>query len=113
VERAETFRPEMVRLCAEAGVAVVFVPELKKVPWNGATRWLGPNKVMILMSLRGKTEDKLWFSFFHEAGHVYLQHSKKDLYINDGVADDPQEKEADAFAADWLIPRAWDAASTK
>ena len=41
VERAETFRPEMVRLCAEAGVAVVFVPEMKKVPWNGAVRWLG------------------------------------------------------------------------
>lgn len=110
VEHAEIFRPEMVRLCAEAGVAVVFVPEMKKVPWNGAMRWLGPNKVMILMSLRGKTEDKFWFSFFHEAGHVYLQHSKKELYINDGVANDPQEKEADAFAADWLIPFAWEGA---
>ncbi len=109
VERAEVFRPEMQRLCAEAGVAVVFVPEMKKVPWNGAMRWLGPNKVMILMSLRGKTEDKFWFSFFHEAGHVYLQHSKKELYINDGVADDPQEKEADVFAASWLIPHTYDA----
>jgi hypothetical protein len=44
------------------------------------------------VSLRGKSEDKFWFSFFHEAGHVYLQHSKKELYINDGVADDPLEK---------------------
>lgn len=58
------------------------------------------------MSLREKTEDKFWFSFFHETGHVYLQHRKKELYINDGVADYPQEKEADAFAADWAdFPR--------
>ena len=68
-------------------------------------RWISPNKAMILMSLRGKAEDKFWFSFFHEAGHVYLQHSKKELYINDGAADDPLEKEADEFAAECLIPR--------
>ena len=46
---------------------------------------------------------------FHEAGHVYLQHSKKELCINDGVADDPQEQAADAFAAESVIPRAYDA----
>lgn len=102
-EDPEVFGVEMKRLCSEAGVAVVFVPEMKKVPWGGATKWLNSKKVMILLSLRGKVEDKLWFSFFHEAGHV-LHDSKKDLLINDGSHDDPREMGANTFAADFLIP---------
>ena len=102
-EAPEIFSVEMKKLCAEAGVAVVFVPEMKKVPWSGATKWLNPQKAMILLSLRGKAEDKLWFSFFHEAGHV-LHDSKKDLLFNDGSNDDPREVRATQFAADFLIP---------
>ena len=94
----------MVQLCANAGVAVVFVPEIKKVPWHGATKWLSASKAMILLNLRGKAEDQFWFSFFHEAGHV-LNDSKKDLYINDGKSDNPQEQKANEFAADVLIPK--------
>ena len=46
----------MTKLCAEAGVALALVPEMKKVPWSGATKWLTPNKAMILLNLRGKGE---------------------------------------------------------
>ena len=102
-EHAEVFDLEMKRLCAEAGVAIALVPEMKNVPWNGATMWLTPRKVMILLCLRGKGEDKFWFSFFHEAGHV-LNDSKKDLLINDGSHDDPREVRANEFASDMLIP---------
>lgn len=102
-QSAEVFEPEMKRLCAEAGVAVVLVHEMKKVPWSGATKWLTPDKAMILLSLRGKREDKFWFSFFHEAGHV-LYDSKKDLLINDGSHDDLREERADQHASDFLIP---------
>lgn len=102
-ERAEVFEPELKRICAEAGVAVALVPEMKKVPWNGATRWLSSKKAMILLSLRGKGEDKFWFSFFHEAGHV-LNDGKKDLLINDGTQIDPREKRANDFASEILIP---------
>ncbi len=102
-ETAEVFEPEMKRLCSEAGVAVAFVREMKKVPWSGATKWLTPNKAMIWLCLRGKGEDKFWVSFFHEAGHV-LHDSKKDLLINDGRHDDPREVRADDFASEILIP---------
>jgi len=44
-----------------------------------------------------------WFSFFHEAAHV-LYDNKKDLLINDGSQDDPREKRANKFAAEFLIP---------
>lgn len=102
-EAPQTFEPEMIRLCAEAGVAVALVREMKKVPWNGATKWLSPRKAMVLLSLRGKGEDKFWFSFFHEAGHV-LHDNKKDLLIADGSTTDPREVRADAFADEFLIP---------
>ena len=102
-EDPKVFEPEMKRRCAESGVAIAFVPEMKKVPWNGATRWLTPRKAMILLSLRGKGEDKFWFSFFHEAGHI-LNDGKKDLLINDGTQDDPREKRANDFASEFLIP---------
>ena len=99
----QVFEPEIKRLCAEAGVAVALVKEMKKVPWNGATKWLGPDKVMILLCLRGKGEDKFWFSFFHEAGHV-LHDKKKDLFVNDGNCGDRSEERADKFATEFLIP---------
>ena len=105
-ERPEVFEAEMRRLCAQNGVAVVFVREMKKVPWNGATRWLTPRKAMILLSLRGKGEDRFWFSFFHEAGHV-LKDSKKYLLINDGKLNDSREIQADEFASEMLIPSSY------
>lgn len=107
-EESVVFEPRMKQLCANAGVAVALVREMKKVPWNGATKWLTPNKAMILLSLRGKGEDKFWFSFFHEAGHV-LKDKKKGLFINDESNGDLSEKKADAFAAETLIPAKHDA----
>ncbi len=101
---ADTMR----KICAECGVALALVPEMKKVPWNGATCWLTPEKAMVLLSLRGKGEDRFWFSFFHEIGHV-LHDSKKDLLINDGTKDDPREVRANDFAAEALIPAKYDA----
>ncbi len=106
-EKLDVFIPKMRELCANSGVALSLIPEFKKVPWNGATKWLSPKKAMILLNLRGKTEDKFWFSFFHEAGHV-LNDSKKWTYINDESLDNQIEKDADEFAADILIPREWD-----
>ena len=106
-EESVVFEPRMKELCANAGVAVALVREMRKVPWNGATKWLTPNKAMILLSLRGKREDRFWFSFFHEAGHV-LKDKKKRLFINDESNGDI-EKKADAFAAETLIPAKHDA----
>jgi HTH-type transcriptional regulator / antitoxin HigA len=102
-EDPDVFVPKMKELCAASGVAVALVREMKKVPWNGASKWLTANKAMILLNLRGKSEDKFWFSFFHEACHV-IKDKKKDLLINDGSNNDPREKRAEAFASELLIP---------
>jgi addiction module HigA family antidote len=103
----ETITSELPRLCAEAGVAVVFVPELPKVRVSGATRWLAPTKALIQLSLRYKSDDQLWFSFFHEAAHVLL-HGKREVFITDSTSPtrvkDTKEEEADRFAASALLP---------
>jgi len=103
-EGPDKFVSEMQRLCAEAGIAVVLVPEIKGAPWHGASWWFTPRKAVIELSLRGKWEDQFWFSFFHEAGHI-LNDSKKEIFINDGKEDDPREARANEFASDLLIPR--------
>jgi len=76
----EVFEPKMKELCSNAGVAIVFIPELPGTRAYGATHWLSPSKALIQLSLRGKTDDHLWFTFFHEAGHILL-HGKREVFI--------------------------------
>jgi HTH-type transcriptional regulator/antitoxin HigA len=97
------------QLCAAAGIAFVLVPSLKGVRASGVTRWLTPTKALIQLSLRYKRNDHFWFTFFHEARHV-LQEKKRDIFIEtehkkqDYDPNDPMEQDADAFAANLLIP---------
>lgn len=101
------FVPDLREQCMRAGVAVVFVPPLTGVRAYGVTRWMHSSKALIQMSLRGKTDDHLWFTFFHEAGHV-LKHGKRAVFVEQGEEEaavrDPREAEADVFAQEWLIP---------
>jgi len=99
------FIPALQQRCAAAGVAVVFVPCLPKTGVSGATRWVNPDKAIIQLSLRYKTNDHLWFTFFHEAGHILL-HGKKDLFIEGANGmDDDKEAEANQFAEQELLPK--------
>lgn len=102
----EEFVPELQKKCADVGVAVVFVPALPKTSVSGATRWLTKDKALIQLSLRYKSNDHLWFTFFHEAGHILL-HGKKEMFLEgtNGL-DSKKEGEADKFAEELLIPRA-------
>ncbi len=105
VAEPEEFAPAIQVHCAEAGVAVVLVPEIKGAPVSGAAKWLSPRKAMIGLNLRGKSNDRFWFTFFHEAGHLLLD-SKKQTYIDVDSGDDPREQQANQFAANFLIPPA-------
>ncbi|MDQ3690294.1 MAG: ImmA/IrrE family metallo-endopeptidase [Chloroflexota bacterium] len=104
----EEFVPQLREACSRSGVALVFVPEIKGARCWGAARWLTPIKALIELSLRYKSDDHLWFSFFHEAAHLLL-HGKKETYISTDRFSDPVEEEANAFAATFLIPRKYEA----
>lgn len=105
VESVDFFQLELVRLCASAGVVVVFVKALPHTRICGTTRWLTPTKALIQLSLRYKTDDQLWFTFFHEAGHILL-HGKRQVFLETEQKDSEKEEiEADKFASDTLISR--------
>ena len=98
-------------LCQESGVALVFVKGLPKAALSGAAWWLSPQKAVIQLSARFKSDDQFWFSLFHEATHI-LFHSRKGIYLDEKVDKETEiwESEANKWAADFLIPtNEWDA----
>lgn len=106
--------PRTISLCNSAGVALSLVKPLPKTALSGAAWWHSTNKAVIQLSVRHKTDDHLWFSFFHEAAHILL-HGKKQNKLKNVFVDgrdgngDPIEDEANAWASDFLIPRKdWD-----
>lgn len=101
---AHEYASRMIELCAESGVALVFVPEVMGARAWGATRWASPNRAVIQLSLRYKWEDHFWFSFFHEAAHVLL-HGKREVFVDSDGGETALEEEANRFAAATLIPR--------
>jgi len=107
VQAPEMFVPRMAELCAACGVAVVLIPEIKGAPVSGAVKWLTASKAMICLNLRGKSNDRFWFTFFHEAAHI-LNDSKKETYIDVDYKDDPREQNANRFAAALLIPESYE-----
>lgn len=88
---------------AKSGVALVFVKPFKGLHISAVCKWISSNNAMIIMNIRGKAEDRFWFSLFHEAMHI-LHHRKKELYITDKFCSAPCEEEADKKAAEMLIP---------
>lgn len=101
----QSFLPELMHGCASCGVAVVILPELPGTRLCGAARWLAPDKALVQLSLRHKTNDHLWFAFFHEIGHILL-HGKRESFLDAERKHGRQYKEeqADRFASDVLIP---------
>ncbi len=99
---------KLTSMCSECGVAVVFVPELPATRLSGAARRIEKRtKALIQLSFRHKTVDHLWFSFFHEAGHI-LRHGKTEVFVDEDDRADGgvKEEEANRFAEDALIRRA-------
>jgi HTH-type transcriptional regulator/antitoxin HigA len=91
---------DTVRKLHGVGVVLCFVPPVPGLGIHGATRWLN-GRPIIQLSLLWKSDDQLWFTLFHEVGHVLL-HGSKELYLNGEPTS--TEDEANTFASDLLIP---------
>lgn len=89
---------------ASFGVALVFVPFLKKTVY-GAVRWFNGHP-LIEISDRKRDLATCWFTLFHEFGHV-IKH--KNMEILEGEINEPKskktqrEKEANKFANHYLF----------
>lgn len=96
--------PELMRRCAECGVAVVALRAPKLCRASGATRFLSPTRPLLMLSFRYLSDDQLWFTFFHEAGHLIL-HGPWSMFLEgEGRVSTEEEEEANTFAANTLIP---------
>lgn len=106
LQAPSAFLPQLSQILAECGVAFVLIPSLKNSGVYGATKWINKDRVILGITDRGKKADIFWFSLLHELGHVFQKKITKTLVnfeANGFVEDD--EKEADQFAKDLLIPQ--------
>ena len=86
-ERVEEVIETVQSLCASAGIAVVWVPELPHTGISGCARWLSNNRALIGITLRYKTDDQMWFSLFHEFGHILLHKNKQSFVLDNAEKD--------------------------
>ncbi|AFU68808.1 antitoxin transcriptional regulator of toxin/antitoxin module [Psychroflexus torquis ATCC 700755] len=101
----EDFPIQLIKLCSDAGVALVYTISINKAPVSGVVRWVAGSP-LIQLTDRYKSNDQFWFSFFHEVAHILL-HGKKEVFV-EGIKglelNEEKEKEADAFARKTLLP---------
>lgn len=91
---------QAIALLRDVGVGLCLIPPIPGFGVHGATRWIAGHPV-VQLSVRGKKDDQLWFTLFHELGHVLL-HGHKSVFMQ-GTGDDA-ELEADDFASRTLVP---------
>jgi HTH-type transcriptional regulator/antitoxin HigA len=102
-EKIQDFGPKIEKLCGRSGVAFVLIPPLPKTCLSGAAYWSGGKTPVIQQSLRHKTNDHFWFTFFHEAAHILL-HNPKALYADDESGkSNGVEKQANDYATEILV----------
>lgn len=101
----QEFLPELKKMCADAGVALAIARTPTGCRASGATQFITDNKALLLLSFRYLSDDQFWFTFFHEVGHLLL-HGKNLLFIESVSEKSTEmlEEEANAFAAEALIP---------
>lgn len=97
--------PEVRRILADAGVALVFAPIMKQSAFRGCTQLLTPTKAVIIHSLKYRNVSQFWLILFHEIAHLVLHISDPgDVFADyDDQAKDPCEAAADAWARDTLV----------
>jgi HTH-type transcriptional regulator/antitoxin HigA len=94
----------------EVGIKLVIEPAFPKTYIDGATIFTEDNPI-IGLTLRQDRLDNFWFTLMHEVAHIAL-HSDNDkidvfydeVYENENSVISDQELEADALAAESLIP---------
>jgi HTH-type transcriptional regulator/antitoxin HigA len=103
-KQPEGFFQKLQKLCFNAGVKVFYTPRLPKMPLSGSTRWINDTPI-IQLTARYNQNDRFWFTFFHEAGHILL-HGKKYISLENidfSEADPKKEEEANNFAKEWTF----------
>lgn len=98
----EKFYPRMVEFCQSSGVALILERPIPKTCLFGSARWIAEDRAIIQMSLRMKSNDHFWWTFFHEAAHILL-HRGLNFADDKGGEGDGIETQADEWAENLLV----------
>lgn len=98
-ESPEVFSLQLTELLASCGIALVVLPQLDSSYLHGATFYDG-DRIVMGVTVRGKYADIFWFTLFHEIHHILSGH----INGSDEINIEDQEKLADIYARDTLIP---------
>lgn len=107
LKRPQDFLPRLINECSKCGVAIAIVPNPNGSRASGATKFIDNDKALMILSFRFLSDDHFWFTFFHEAGHLIMQHKSRRVFIdieNETNFDTDEEKEANIFAQEMLVP---------
>ena len=105
VKDISKFLPELIDRCKRCGVKLAVVPTPKGCPVSGATKFIDEKTAIIVLSFRYLSDDQFWFTFFHEAGHLVMHGQNRTfLELKKGGITNEEEKEANLFAAEMLVP---------
>ena len=101
----------LIETLAKYGIKLIILPNQSGTHVDGFSFWRGNNPT-ITLTLRGKKLDILAFTLLHEVCHVYYHldklNTEKTCVSIDGEKTSLEEKEADLFAFEHLIPpREW------
>ncbi|MEF2977217.1 ImmA/IrrE family metallo-endopeptidase [Subtercola sp. YIM 133946] len=103
------FLPALQKLGAESGVAIVLVRAPKGCVLSGAAFKTSNGAAAIGLTARHLSDDHLWFTVFHEIGHLLL-HGVDETFLDDFETAEHSdeasslEAEADDFARQSLVP---------
>ena len=87
---------------AECGVAFDVVYHFRGAPVQGFIKESDNGKVVLCITIRGKSADRFWFSLFHEVGHL-LNGDLSTRFVDFDTVRSEMEDNADSFARDTLI----------
>ncbi len=91
------------------GIVLVAEKELPGMKLDGAVIRDDDGTPVIGLTLRNDRLDSFWFTLMHELAHLLKHFSNQSVAFVDDLANpdstDPREHEADAIAAECLIPR--------
>ncbi|HNZ31838.1 MAG TPA: ImmA/IrrE family metallo-endopeptidase [Smithellaceae bacterium] len=92
----------------KSGIHLIVEKHLPHTYLDGASMFLASGAPIIAMTLRYDRLDNFWFVLFHELAHLALHlsrdNSKYYLENFDQIGTDTEEKEADKWAMESLIP---------
>ena len=108
---------------AQHGIPLVIERHLPRTYLDGAALRLGDGRPVVALTLRHDRIDSFWFCLLHELAHVgrHLGQDAGTAFVDDlslrnpaAEMEDAREAEADAWAAEALIPRAaWEASPVR